>query len=117
MLFKAVCLARWRAIAASEPFNAAMRRTELHGRLPSSETARIKLSIVSSDPDWTFGLQRGELVRIFDAHAAPDGQHGYSVEVFNPLGETIAVTAVPESALQALQKNAVLSVCELTLTR
>ena len=33
MLFKAVCLARWRAIAASEPSNAEMRRTELQGRL------------------------------------------------------------------------------------
>ena len=53
MMFKAVCLARWRAIAASEPFNAEMRQTELHGRLPSSETARTKMSIVSSDPDWT----------------------------------------------------------------
>lgn len=52
MLFKAVCLARWRAIAASEPFNAGMRRSELDGRLPSSETARTKVSIVSPDPDW-----------------------------------------------------------------
>ncbi len=44
MLFKADCLARWRAIAASEPFNAEMRRTELHGRLRSSETARPAFS-------------------------------------------------------------------------
>ncbi len=54
MLFKAVCLARWRAIAASEPFNAEMRRTELQWSSLLVRTARTKVSIVSSDPDWTF---------------------------------------------------------------
>ena len=60
-----------------------------------------------------YSLQRGDLVKIVDAHASPDGENGYSIEVFNALGETIAVTAVPESALRPLQKNAVLSVREL----
>lgn len=63
MLFKAVCLARWRAIAAPESFNAEMRRTELHGRLLSSEKAWTKVSIGSSDPDWSFTRRRGEAGR------------------------------------------------------
>ena len=61
-------------------------------------------------------LQRGDLVKIVDAHAATDGENGYSIEVFNALGETIAVTAVPESALRPLQKNTVLTVRELSAT-
>jgi hypothetical protein len=31
MMFKAVCLTRWRAIAASEPFNAEMREGDALG--------------------------------------------------------------------------------------
>lgn len=59
------------------------------------------------------GLQRGDLVKIVDAHTAGDGETGYSVEVFSALGDTIAVIAVPEAALKPLHKNEVLSVREL----
>jgi hypothetical protein len=31
---------------------------------------------------------------------APDGTEGYSIEVFNALGETIALTRVPASAIE-----------------
>ena len=56
------------------------------------------------------GLRRGDLVKIVDHHVAPDGEEGYSIEVFNALGETIAVTTVPVSALEALREDEVLSV-------
>jgi hypothetical protein len=39
-----------------------------------------------------------------------NGEGGYSIEVFNAIGDTIAVTAVPESALEPLRKDEVLSV-------
>jgi hypothetical protein len=55
-------------------------------------------------------LRRGDLVKIIDHHPLPNGESGYSIEVFNAIGETIAVTAVPESALEPLHKNEVLSV-------
>ena len=32
-------------------------------------------------------------------HLAPDGGEGYSIEVFNAVGETLAVSAVPAAAL------------------
>ena len=51
------------------------------------------------------GLCRGDLVKIVDHHPSPNGESGYSIEVFNALGDTIAVTAVPESALKSLQKT------------
>jgi len=48
---------------------------------------------------------------------SPNGENGYSIEVFNALGDAIAVTAVPESALEALNKDEVLSVRPLTAAR
>lgn len=56
------------------------------------------------------GLRRGDLVKVIDHHVAPDGEEGYSIEVFNAVGETIAVTTVPISALEALREDEVLSV-------
>jgi len=59
-------------------------------------------------------LRCGDLVKVVDHHVAPDGEEGYSIEVFNAVGETIAVTTVPVSALEALREDEVLSVRTLT---
>ncbi len=56
------------------------------------------------------GLRAGDLVKVVDQHIAPDGEEGYSIEVFNAVGETIAVAAVPVTALEALREDEVLSV-------
>lgn len=56
------------------------------------------------------GLRRGDLVKLVDRHMAPNGEEGYSIEVFNALGDTIAVTTVPATALEALREDEVLSV-------
>ena len=53
-------------------------------------------------------LKRGDIVKLVDHHVARDGSEGYSIEVFNALGETIAVTAVPETALEALREDEIL---------
>jgi hypothetical protein len=55
-----------------------------------------------------YRLRRGDIVRLVDHHVAGDASEGYSIEVFNALGETIAVTAVPESALEPLREDEVL---------
>lgn len=47
-------------------------------------------------------LRKGDIVKLVDRHIAPDDTEGYSIEVFNDVGETIAVTAVPLSALEVL---------------
>lgn len=60
------------------------------------------------------GLCRGDVVKVVDYHRSPEGDNGYSIEVFNALGDTIAVTAVSESALESLRKDEVLSVRPLT---
>ncbi len=55
-------------------------------------------------------LRRGDLVRLVDTHLAPDGSTGYSVEVLGAKGQTLAVVAVPEVAVEALRDDEVLSV-------
>jgi hypothetical protein len=51
------------------------------------------------------GIKRGDIVKLVDHHVAPDGTGGYSIEVFNAVGDTIAVTAVPATALEAVHKE------------
>jgi uncharacterized protein DUF4926 len=55
-------------------------------------------------------LQKGDVATIVDRHPAVQGEIGYSIEVFNALGDTILVTAVPESYLQQLSADEVLHV-------
>ena len=55
-------------------------------------------------------LRRGDLVKLVDHHVAPGGEEGYSIEVFNAVGETIAVSSVPANALEALREDEVLAV-------
>lgn len=56
------------------------------------------------------GLRRGDVVRLVDRHAGPDGKEGYSIEVFNALGESVAVATVDASAPEPLSQDEVLSV-------
>ena len=58
-------------------------------------------------------LRRGDIVKLVDHHVDPDGTERYSIEVFNALGDTIAVTSVSISAIEALRQDEVL--CARTL--
>jgi hypothetical protein len=55
-----------------------------------------------------YRLKRGDVVKLVDHHVACDGSQGYSIEVFNAVGETIAVTAIPETSLEALREDEIL---------
>jgi hypothetical protein len=54
------------------------------------------------------GLRRGDVVVIVDHHVARDEEEGYSIEVFNATGDTIAVATVPENYLEPLRSDEVL---------
>ena len=58
-------------------------------------------------------LRRGDVVKLAERHVAPDGMEGHSIEVFNAVGDTIVVTAVPASALEPLREDEIL--CARTL--
>ena len=52
-------------------------------------------------------LRRGDIVKLVEHHVSRDGQSGYSAEVFNAVGDTLAVITVPESALEPLREDEV----------
>ena len=58
-------------------------------------------------------LQRGDVVTIVDRHPPDGGEPGYSIEIFNALGETLAVTVVAESCLQPLTARDIIHVRSL----
>ena len=58
-----------------------------------------------------FRLKRGDVATLVDYVPHPDhGQDGCVLEVFNALGESIAVVVVPTSDVESLQADEVLSV-------
>lgn len=64
----------------------------------------------------TKGLQKGDVATILDEHPAVDGEKGYTLELFNALGETIAVVTVPETAITAMTAQEVLTVRQYSAT-
>ncbi|HEY3761819.1 MAG TPA: DUF4926 domain-containing protein [Verrucomicrobiae bacterium] len=60
------------------------------------------------------GLCRGDLATIVEFHPGVPGQEpGYSLEVFNAIGDTVAVIALGESQIESLRENEIL--CARTL--
>ncbi len=55
-------------------------------------------------------LKKGDVATIVEHHPRSKGEDGYSLEVFNALGETIAVITAPESAIKPLTENEIFSV-------
>jgi Domain of unknown function (DUF4926) len=55
-------------------------------------------------------LRRGDVATIVEHHPVKNGEDGYSLEVFNAVGETIAVLVVSESQIEPLMKNEVLHI-------
>lgn len=62
------------------------------------------------------GLQKGDIATIVEYHPVPKGEDGYSLEIFNALGETIAVVTVAESAIAPLSADEVFTVRHLVVT-
>lgn len=65
------------------------------------------------------GLRSGDLATVVErlpGTTASGGQEGYILEVFNALGDTIAVVTVPVSAVKPLRASEVLSVRSLQQT-
>jgi len=59
-------------------------------------------------------LKRGDVATVVEAHPGRQGQEpGYSLEVFNAVGETIAVVTVGESQIEPLNSKEVLHVRRL----
>lgn len=63
------------------------------------------------------GLQKGDVAVIVEhlpATVSSGGEEGYALEVFNAVGETIAVVMVPASAVKPLSEDEILHVRSLS---
>lgn len=59
-------------------------------------------------------LKRGDIAMIVERHPGEFGkEEGYSLEVFNAIGDTIAVIVIPSSAVESLHRKEVLHVRQL----
>ena len=56
------------------------------------------------------GLKAGDVATIVDFHPVSGGEDGYTLEIFNVLGDTIAVVTVAASAIEPLSANELFSV-------
>lgn len=59
------------------------------------------------------GLCQGDVATIVEHHPGLKGEDGYSLELFNALGETLVVITVVESAIQPLSADQILRVRSL----
>jgi hypothetical protein len=72
-----------------------------------------RVSLAKDFPE--HGLHEGDLATIVEIHeGGPAQQTGYSLEVFNAVGETIAVLVVEESKITPVKRNEILHVRQLT---
>lgn len=58
-------------------------------------------------------LRRGDVATIVEHHPVSDGEDGYSLEIFNALGDTISVITIAESAIAPIEKDEIFSVRSL----
>jgi len=49
------------------------------------------------------GIKKGDVATVVECFTEP--RAGYALEVFNALGKTVAVVAVPETSLEALSED------------
>lgn len=56
-----------------------------------------------------YRLKKGDVATIVEHHPMKSSEDGYSLEVFNAIGETIAVVTVSESDIEMLKESEVLS--------
>ena len=60
-------------------------------------------------------LQKGDVATIVEHHPVSKGEDGYSLEVFNVPGDTIAVITVPVSAIEPLAENEIFTIRTLAV--
>jgi hypothetical protein len=55
-------------------------------------------------------LKKGDIATIVEHYPVSMGEDGYSLEIFNAKGDTMAVITVPESSIASLTENEIFSV-------
>ena len=61
------------------------------------------------------GLKEGDIATVVEYHPVLDGEDGYSLEVFNAVGDTIAVITLSESYIETLSEDEIYTVRSLAV--
>jgi hypothetical protein len=72
-----------------------------------------QVSLAKDFPDES--LKKGDIATLVEKHEVPNNETGYSLEIFNAIGDTIAVIAVSESDIEPLDENEILSVRRISI--
>ncbi len=57
-----------------------------------------------------YKLKKGDVATIVERHAQNNSDDGYSIEVFNAMGDTFAVLVVSEKDIENLTRDKILSI-------
>jgi hypothetical protein len=60
------------------------------------------------------GLRTGDVATIVEHHPVASGEDGYTLEVFDAVGGTLAILTLAESEIEPLRAGEILSVRALT---
>ena len=55
-------------------------------------------------------LKKGDVATVVEHHPSDSSKNGYTLEVFNAIGNTIAVVTVSETDIEPLSEDEILSV-------
>ena len=58
-------------------------------------------------------LKKGDVATIVEHHSSATSEDGYSLEIFNAVGDTLAVVTLSESEIETLKDSEVFSVRSL----
>lgn len=61
------------------------------------------------------GSKKGDIATVVEHHIVPEGEDGYSLEIFNALGDTITVITVAESAIEPITKDEIFTIRSLVV--
>jgi hypothetical protein len=64
-----------------------------------------------------YGLQKGDVAVIVEKHPEVNGKKGVTLEVFNALGETIAIPTLLESQIEPLNRDEIFHIRSLNINR
>ncbi len=64
-----------------------------------------------------YGLKKGDVAVIVEEHPEINGQVGFTLEVFNALGDTIAIPTVTESQIELLRDNEIFNIRSLNISK
>jgi len=72
-----------------------------------------EVALAKNIPEKKF--KKGDIATVVEHHIVPEGEDGYSLEIFNALGDTITVITVAESAIESITKDEIFTIRSLVV--